>query len=84
MADKSETREDWYPVTTAHVGYKITNIPPNSKLRSPQMQGIDLTINTTANTDPIRLVLPIDTAKDLHADLGTAIIRAQLQNSKIS
>ena len=67
-----------YPVTTVSVEYESVTIPPNAKLGTPEMPGILVTLGTTAGPKPIQFVIPMGTARDLHAALGAALLKTAL------
>ena len=71
----SEEREIWHPVTTYHADMDAVTIPPNEKLGSPQMPALQVTLWTTATPTPIQLMIPVETARNLQASLGAALLR---------
>ena len=71
----SEEREIWHPVTTCHADMDAVTIPPNEKLGSPQMPALQVTLWTTATPTPIQLMIPVETARNLQASLGAALLR---------
>ena len=71
----SKSNDIWYPIITAHVDHKTATIPPNEKLGTPQMPGIQVTVTTTsASANPIQLLIPAGTAQDLHTALGATLL----------
>ena len=73
----SNLKDDFlYPVVRTRVEDKLVTILPNDKLGLPQMLGIQVNLETPIpSANQIRLVIPVETAKDFHAALGAALLR---------
>lgn len=66
----------WHPVTTYHVDPAEATISPNETLGvDHQIPALQVTLWTTSKPTPLQLMIPVDTARNLQASLGAALLR---------